>query len=55
MSRPSRSPLFAVLERYVKKILASRVYDVAKETPLDDAPNLTVGVGNRVLMKREDL
>ncbi|TDJ42055.1 MAG: threonine ammonia-lyase, biosynthetic [Gammaproteobacteria bacterium] len=44
-----------MLERYVKKILASRVYDVAVETPLDEVPNLSRRLGNRVYLKREDL
>ena len=40
---------------YVEKILKARVYDVALETPLDPAPNLSRRLGNRVLLKREDL
>ncbi len=40
---------------YVERILRARVYDVAKETPLDEAPRLTRRLGNRVLLKREDL
>jgi threonine dehydratase len=36
-------------------ILTSRVYDVARETPLDPAPSLSRRVGNTVLLKREDL
>ncbi len=44
-----------MLERYVKKILASRVYDVAVETPLHEAASLSRRLGNRVLLKREDL
>jgi threonine dehydratase len=36
-------------------ILTSRVYDVAKETPLDPAPRLSRWLGSRVLLKREDL
>ena len=44
-----------MLEHYVKKILASRVYDVAHETPLSEAPQLSRRLGNRVLLKREDL
>jgi len=36
-------------------ILTSRVYDVARETPLDPAPGLSHRLGNRVLLKREDL
>ena len=31
------------------------VYDVARETPLEEAVNLSARLGNRVLMKREDL
>lgn len=41
--------------KYIEKILAARVYDVAEETPLDDAPSLSKRLGNRVLLKREDL
>ncbi|NJN51190.1 MAG: threonine ammonia-lyase, biosynthetic [Gammaproteobacteria bacterium] len=44
-----------MLERYVKKILASRVYDVASETPLQEAPQLSRRLDNRVFFKREDL
>ena len=44
-----------MLERYVKKILASRVYDVAIETPLHEARSLSRAVSNRVFLKREDL
>ncbi len=39
---------------YLKKILAARVYDVAKETPLDYAKNLSARIGHTVLLKRED-
>src|SRR3990172_2048931 len=42
-------------ERYIEKILKARVYDVALETPLDLAPNLSRRLNNRVLIKREDL
>ncbi|MBQ0755633.1 MAG: pyridoxal-phosphate dependent enzyme, partial [Amphritea sp.] len=41
--------------RYIKKILDARVYDAAIETPLDEAMNLSNRLGNRVLLKREDL
>ena len=44
-----------MLEHYVKKILASRVYDVAVETPLQDAPNISARIGHRVALKREDM
>ena len=44
-----------MLEQYVKKILTSRVYDVAVETPLQAANQLTERLGNQILLKREDL
>jgi len=40
---------------YIKKILKARVYDAAIETPLDHAPVLSKRIGNKVLLKREDL
>ncbi|HEX5420408.1 MAG TPA: threonine ammonia-lyase, biosynthetic [Gammaproteobacteria bacterium] len=40
---------------YVGRILRARVYDVAKETPLDPAPRLSRRLGNEVWLKREDL
>ena len=40
---------------YLERILNARVYDVAIETPLDRAPGLSARIGNRVLLKREDL
>ncbi len=40
---------------YLEKILTACVYDVAVQTPLDFAPNLSARLGNRVLLKREDL
>ncbi|MGY8961184.1 MAG: threonine ammonia-lyase, biosynthetic, partial [Alphaproteobacteria bacterium] len=42
-------------EKYLNKILNARVYDVAKETPLEDAHALSARIGNRVIIKREDL
>jgi threonine dehydratase len=42
-------------ERYIKRILKARVYDVAQETPLEFAPLLSRRTDNRVLLKREDL
>jgi threonine dehydratase len=42
-------------QKYIKKILAARVYDVAIETPVDEAPLLSKRLNNRVLLKREDL
>jgi threonine dehydratase len=41
--------------KYIKKILEAHVYDVAIESPLEDALNLSKRLDNRVLMKREDL
>ena len=40
---------------YVKRILNARVYDVARETPLEQASLLSQRVGNQVWLKREDL
>lgn len=37
------------------KILTSRVYDVAVETPLQTARQLSERLGNSILLKREDL
>ncbi|MGB6449765.1 MAG: threonine ammonia-lyase, biosynthetic, partial [Steroidobacteraceae bacterium] len=40
---------------YIERILKSRVYDVAIESPLDDAPRLSQRLGAHVLLKREDV
>ena len=40
---------------YLERILNARVYDVALETPLEVAPNLTRRLGNTILLKREDM
>ncbi len=39
---------------YLKRILTSKVYDVAVETPLEVAPQLSARTGNTILLKRED-
>jgi threonine dehydratase len=39
---------------YLKRILNARVYDVARESALDIAPNLSARLHNTVLLKRED-
>ena len=39
---------------YLRRILTSKVYDVAVETPLEYAPQLSQRIGNIVLLKRED-
>ena len=41
--------------KYIRKILQARVYDVAIETPLQLAARLTQRLENQVLLKREDL
>jgi threonine dehydratase len=40
---------------YLERILNSRVYDVAVETPLELVPNLSARLGNRLMLKREDM
>ncbi|MDG1311451.1 MAG: threonine ammonia-lyase, biosynthetic [Porticoccaceae bacterium] len=42
-------------QKYVKKILDARIYDLAIETPVDAAPLLSHRLNNEVLLKREDL
>src|SRR5215813_1455704 len=39
---------------YLKRILTARVYDVAVESPLEPARNLSRRLSNHVLLKRED-
>jgi threonine dehydratase len=39
---------------YLKRILTAKVYDVAVETPLERAPDLSARINNTVLLKRED-
>jgi threonine dehydratase len=45
----------AELTQLLRDVLTSRVYDVARETPLDAAPRLSERLDNEVLLKREDL
>ncbi|HYD33993.1 MAG TPA: threonine ammonia-lyase, biosynthetic [Methylophilaceae bacterium] len=40
---------------YVEKILTAKVYDVARKTPLELEPILSSRLGNRILLKREDM
>ncbi|MFM0158317.1 threonine ammonia-lyase, biosynthetic, partial [Paraburkholderia sediminicola] len=44
----------ALRHDYLKKILTARVYDVARETELERAPNLSARLRNPVYLKRED-
>ncbi len=43
------------MEDYLQKILRARVYDVAVETPLEKAKNLSQRYENQIWLKREDL
>ena len=43
------------MDDYLEKILTARVYDVAHESPLEYAPNLSKRLQNQVLLKREDM
>jgi threonine dehydratase len=52
--RAVKPPAALSLSDYLQKILTARVYDVANETPLDIAKNLSRRLGNQILLKRED-
>jgi threonine dehydratase len=41
-------------QQYIKRILTARVYELAKETPLEHAPVLSRRLQNHVWIKRED-
>ncbi len=43
------------MKEYLKKILQAQVYEVAKETPLEKASNLSRRFQNNIYLKREDL
>ena len=43
------------MKEYLKKILQAQVYEVAKETPLEKASNLSRRLRNNIYLKREDL
>jgi threonine dehydratase len=43
------------IDEYVTLIDQASVYDIAKESPLELARNLSARLGNEILMKREDL
>jgi len=43
------------MKEYLKKILQAQVYEVAKETPLEKANNLSRRFKNNIYLKREDL
>lgn len=52
LTKPLTTPLSP--QDYLKKILTARVYDVASETALEPARNLSRRLHNTVLLKRED-
>ncbi|KAL2631734.1 hypothetical protein R1flu_016420 [Riccia fluitans] len=61
-TRPERSSdpaealrFYAMLDDYLTRIINSKVYDVAIESPLELAPKLSERVGNNILLKREDM
>ena len=43
------------MDDYLQRILRARVYDVAQETPLELAANLSRRLNNQIWFKREDL
>ena len=45
----------ALLDLYLRRILNSKVYDVAIESPLEEATSLSRKLHNNFLLKREDL
>jgi threonine dehydratase len=47
-------PKSSSLDDLLREILTSRVYDVARVTPLERAARLSARLGNTVLLKRED-
>jgi threonine dehydratase len=51
----SPPPGAMVKNDYLERVLKARVYDVAIESPLELAPALSKRLGNRLLLKREDL
>jgi threonine dehydratase len=51
---PGRPALIPSANSYLQRILNAKVYDVAVETALTPARNLSKRLGNKVLLKRED-
>jgi len=43
------------MKSYLQRILTASVYDVAEQTPLTEAVNLSRRLDNRILLKREDM
>jgi threonine dehydratase len=42
-------------DSYVRRILNANIYDLVLETPVEEAAQISERLGNRVLLKREDL
>lgn len=55
MPSSTHTPSRPLAARVAERILSAQVYDVAIESPLDQAPRLSARLGNRVTLKREDL
>ena len=54
--QPKTPPIMAQKKTdYLKQILNAKVYDVARETPLEPARSLSARINNTVLLKREDM
>ena len=51
---PAAPVLLPGEDSYLRRILNARVYDVAIESPLTPARNLSKRLGNKILLKRED-
>ncbi|MCF0252835.1 MAG: threonine ammonia-lyase, biosynthetic [Duodenibacillus sp.] len=51
---PEKNTAEEVRQEYLRRILTARVYDVAQESPLDEARRVSARLGCRVLLKRED-
>ena len=44
-----------MFKSYVKQIEDAKIYDLVVKTPVDEAPQLSLRLKNRILLKREDL
>ncbi len=55
MPNPPESMKTSSAIDYLEKILTAQVYDVAIESPLEEAANLSRRLHNKVLLKREDM
>jgi threonine dehydratase len=52
---PAADLLHFMQHDYLERILTAKVYDVAQESPLELAPNLSRRLQNQLLLKREDM